>query len=132
MTKASPVRKRRRWWIVAVVLLVSVVGVVAAIPWMLGTAPARRWLLTRADRALSPGGLAFETIRFSWFGPTRLSGFVLRDRQGERVVVARHATWDRNLFQVLFDRPRYGTLQLDGADLDIERAPDGSIDLYET
>src|SRR5947209_384604 len=61
-----------------------------------------------------------------------MTGFVLRDRQGDRVVVAARATWDRNLFQVLFDRPRYGTLVLDGADLDIERAADGSIDLYET
>ena len=132
MTQERPVRKRRRWWIVAAAAPIVMVGLVAALPWLLGTPPARRWLLSRADRALAPGGLAFDSIRVSWFGPTRMTGFVLRDREGDRVVVASRATWDRNLWQILFDRPRFGTLVLDGADLDIERAPDGSVDLYET
>ena len=132
MTQERPVRKRRRWWIVAAAAAIVVVGLVAALPWLLGTPPARRWLLSRADRALAPGGLAFDSIRASWFGPTRMTGVVLRDREGDRVVAASRATWDRNLWQILFDRPRFGTLVLDGADLDLERAPDGSVDLYET
>src|SRR5207302_28840 len=66
-----------------------------------------------------------------WFGPTRLRGFALRDAQGDRVVSAPGATWDRNLRQILFERPRLGTFTLDRADLDVERRADGSVDLYE-
>src|SRR5262249_2989462 len=54
------------------------------------------------------------------------------DAQGDRVVAAPRATWDRNLWQVLFERPRYGTLTLDRAALDVERDERGSVDLYET
>ena len=61
-----------------------------------------------------------------------MHGFVLNSAKGDRVVAAETATWDRNLVQILFERPKLGILRLDRAALDIERAPDGSIDLYET
>src|SRR5690242_19085106 len=112
-------RRRRKLWRTLAVLLVLVVAATAAFPWFLGTAPARRWLLARANRTLAPGGLEVTTFRFSWFGPTEMTGFVIRDPQGDRVVKAARATWDRNLAQILFDRPRYGTLTLDRADLDV-------------
>ena len=92
---------------------------------------ARRWLLRRANHALAPGGLDLSTIRFSWFGPTRITNLVLNDPEGDRVIVAPQAHWDRNLRQILFDRPRYGTLLLDHAHLNVERRPDGTVDLYE-
>lgn len=133
MANSNPTRRRRRMVLTIVAaIVVAIVGTVAALPWLLATPPGRRWLLARADRALAPGSVHFDTLRLSWFGPTRMSGFVLRDAQGDRVVVARSANWDRNLRQILFDRPRFGTLRLSGGQLDLERLPDGSIDLYET
>lgn len=133
MASSSPTPRRRRvWWKIGAGLLACVVAGLVAFPWFLGTEPARRWLLGRANRAMSPGGFEFTTIRFSWFGPTRLTGFVLRDAQGDRVVDAPTATWDRSLHQALFERPRYGTLTLDRAVLDVQRRADGTVDLYET
>jgi translocation and assembly module TamB len=123
--------RRRRWRVVAVVLVVLVAGAVAAFPWALGTPPARRWLLSRANHALAPGGLNFATIRFSWFGPTRITGLTLLDPQGEAVIDAPTARWDRNLWQILVEHPRMGTLVLERAGLDVEREQDGTVDLYE-
>ena len=60
-----------------------------------------------------------------------MTGVVLRDRQGERVLGAPLATWDRNLWQTLL-RPRRGTLVLDRATLDVERRADGTVDLVDT
>jgi translocation and assembly module TamB len=135
MTSAKPGGSRRRrlrlLLIVGAALVVVPLVLAAALPWWLGTPPARRWLLARANRALQPARLEFRSIRFSWFGPTRLSGFVLRDAEGEPVVKAPAATWDRTLGQILIDRPRLGTLTLAGAALDIERRADGTVDLYE-
>ncbi|MHC5537115.1 AsmA family protein, partial [Singulisphaera rosea] len=131
-TSSPPPRRRRVWWKITAGLLAVLLAGVAAIPWLLGTLSAREWLISRANRAMTPGGFEFSTIRFSWLGPTRLTGFVLRDAQGDRVVDASTATWDRNLRQILFDRPRYGTLTLDRAVLDVERRADGTVDLYET
>lgn len=129
---ANALRQRRKWlpWLVG--LLVLPVLAVLAIPWALSTGAGRAWLLSRANRTLAPGGLELATLRFSWFGPTRMTGLVLRDARGDPVVSAPRATWDRNLRQVLFEQPKLGTFRLFDAAIDAERAADGSIDLYET
>lgn len=132
MANPAPPRRRilRRWKVLAVLIL-GLVALVLALPLLLGTPPAKRRLLARANRALTPGRLQFEGLRVSWFGPTRLSGVALYDPQGEKVVASPRATWDRNLFRILFDRDNRGTLTLEGASLDIERHRDGTIDVVE-
>ncbi len=129
--KPAPRRRRRlRWWLLGGVVGLVVV-LVGALPWILSTKLARRWLLDRAAETLAPARLDVGSFAFSWFGPTRMTRFVLIDAQGDRVVEAPRAVWDRNLWQILFDRPRLGTLRLDRGRLDIERFPDGTIDLHE-
>src|SRR5688572_11760814 len=120
MAKPTQARKPRRWWKVALGLVLLLMAVVAAIPFALGTSPARRLLLGRINRILAPGGLEIASIRLSWFRPTRITGVVLRDRQGDRVLSAPLATWDRTLWQTLL-HPRRGTLVLDRATVDVER-----------
>ena len=79
----------------------------------LSSGAGRRYLLRRSDRALAPGRLEVDSFHFSWFGPTRMTGFVLRDAQGQRrLSMRRLALWDRNLWQVLFDPLHRGTLDL--------------------
>ncbi|MEO6808654.1 MAG: hypothetical protein ABI353_06030 [Isosphaeraceae bacterium] len=128
---AQPRRRRRRWLILLLVLIVPILGVILALPWALGTPPARRWLLARANQFLAPGGLDVATFRFSWFGPTVMTGFTIIDAEHDHVAFAPRVVWDRNLARILFDRPRYGTLDLGRANFDIERRADGSFDLYE-
>ncbi len=130
--RPAPVRRRRRWlWFAPFFIALPLLAIVS-LPWMLSTLPGRDYLLGRANRTLTPGNLRIDTLRFSWFGPTRMHWFVLRSAQGRQVVAAEHATWDRNLFQLLFDRPNLGTLRLDHPLIEIERTADGKIDLYET
>jgi translocation and assembly module TamB len=119
--------------VLAGVVLVPL-GLAAALPWALATPPAQRWILAGANKVLAPGGgrIAWSSLGLSWFGPTRLTGVVLRDAQGDVLVNAPRASLDRSLIQLLFDRPRFGTLRLERAALDIEHRPDGTIDLYET
>ena len=57
---------------------------------------------------------------------------MLRDERGTRLIVAPRAVVDWNLWQILFNPPGAATLELPGAELEIERRPDGRIDLYET
>ena len=137
MTDPNPgpaARKKRRWPMLLAGALLVPIALIAAIPWGLSTPPGQRWLLKGANRGLAPGGgrIAWTTLRVSWFAPARLTGLVLRDAQGDAVISAPRATLDRTLGQLLFDRPRFGTLLLDHAALDIERRPDGTVDVYET
>jgi translocation and assembly module TamB len=129
----TPRRRRWRRWLLALaaMLVASAVAAAWAVQAWLNSGPGRDWLLTRANAALAPAKLEVAAFHFSWFGPTRMTGFVLRDRQGEPVVSAPTAVWDRFLAQVLWDRPRYGTLRLERGRLDVEQLADGSVDLYE-
>src|SRR5581483_1513616 len=122
MESVKPVHRRRSWRRLAVVLAVALVGLALGVglglPARLNSASGRAWLLARANRALAPGRLEVATFRYSWFGPTRMTGFRIIDPQGDAVVDAPRATWSPNLFRILFDKPRYGTLRLEGAALD--------------
>jgi translocation and assembly module TamB len=128
-TSTSPKSRRRRWLLLGLLALLAIA--ILELPRALSSRSGRNWLLGKANRVLAPGRFEVETLEFSWFSPTRMTGFVLLDAQRDRVVFAPTATWDRKLHQVLFQRPRLGTLRLENAVLDIERRPDGTIDLYE-
>lgn len=128
-----PRRRRRRWLWVVGLGLVCLAGLIAALPLELNTPPATRWLLARANEVLAPGGrLHVGRFRFSWFGPTRMTDFQIRDAHDRPLLTAPSAVWDRPLGRILFDRPRYGTLRLENFHLDItRRTEDGVIDLLE-
>lgn len=126
----SPLPKRKRWkWLVGLALFL--LGVIAALPYVASSMRARDWLLAKANAALSPGRLEIQEFRFSWFRPTEIRGMTIFDPQGKTVVDSRIVHWSRNLIGIVFDQPRYGTLRLEDAVLDIERHEDGSIDLVQ-
>ncbi len=133
IAKPQAAPTKRRWWKrAAATFALIVIGSVVLLPNLLSTEKARLWLLDRANRALSPGRIQTEGFRFSWMRPTRIDGFVLYDPQGNKVVESDRVFWNRNLFQILFQRPKYGTFQFEGAVVDIERAKDGTIDIIES
>ncbi len=116
----------------ALVVLFADAGLFAALPWVLGWSCARQLLAARANAILAPSSVEFAAIRFSWFGPTEIRDVVLRDAQGDRLVAAPRAVFDWNLWQIVFARPRSATLRVLQGDLQIERAADGTVDLYQT
>ena len=126
----KPPRKRRRKILLAVA--VGIVALVAALPTFLESSWARRWLLEKANDSLGTGLLNIDRFRFSWFGPTHLDGLSIRGTDGEMIVSSPNTVWDRNLFQILFLRPKLGTLTLDHPVVDLERRSDGSVDIVET
>jgi translocation and assembly module TamB len=132
ITDRRPVCRRRwvKWTLTG--LLAIVLGLVVGLPWLLGLPPAQRLMAARANAILAPGSIEFGAIRLSWFRPTEISRFVLRDAQGESVLASPHAIFEWSLGQILFRRPQSGRLTFDRGELDIERFADGTVDLYET
>lgn len=123
---------KKRWIRVLLGLVVVFGGLLLALPWIASSPPVLRILLAQADAFLAPAKFEVSSVSFSWFGPTRLTGFAFRDAQGDRVGYAPRGVWDRNFRQVLFEPLRLGTLRLEHAEIDAERLPDGTIDLIET
>lgn len=122
---------KRRLIRTAAVLLLLLVAAVAAIPWLLGTPPGRALVLSQVNKAISPGRMEAKALRFSWSGPIRARGVVLKAEGGKAVVSAPSVTWDRGLWRLLTERPNYGTITLEGASCDVTRREDGSIDLVD-
>ena len=127
-----PARRRRRWRIAALIILVMGAGLFAGLPWVLGWPASRRLLKARADAILAPASVEFASIRLSWFQPTEIHGVVLRDKRGSPVLTAEEADFQWSLWQILFARPTVATLSFPGGVLDVKRLADGKIDLYET
>ena len=130
-TKIGPPRRNRRWPKVVAAVVFTLVALILALPYGLSTTPARNWLLAKANATMTPGRVEVSRFSFSWFRPTRIDGFVIFDPRGKPVVSSRTVVWERNLFQILFDRPRFGTFRLNNATVDIDRKADGSIDLVD-
>ena len=61
-TPPAPVRKsrKRRFWKALGVL--TLLAIVLALPWLLGTPPARGWIVGRINAQLAPGSVELEGL----------------------------------------------------------------------
>jgi len=122
----------RRWGLALLVLLLLLVGAVGGLPWIVGLPAVHRTLGAYANSVLAPGSVEFSPMRLSWFRPTEVPDVTLRDAEGDAVLVAPKLTFEWGLWQMLVTRPGMAHVDLTGVKLDIERRPDGTIDLHET
>lgn len=104
---------------------------VAFAPWLASVGAVRSMILAQVNHTYAPTHLEVAQVSASWFRPTQLTGLTMKDRDGKAVVTAPSGVLNRNLLQLLFSRPDYGTLTLHRATVDIERHPDGRIDLWD-
>jgi translocation and assembly module TamB len=132
MKPTSRSRARRLWRTGALLVLLAGGGLIAALPWVLALPLVQRQLGAVANRILAPSRVEFGAIALSWNHSTRIKGLVLRDAQGDEVLVSPRAVLNWSLSQMLFAQPIDATLLIEKGDLDIERFADGSVDLYET
>ncbi len=122
----------RRWGLGFAVLVLFLGGAVAGLPWLVAHSPGHRVLAAYANSVLAPGSIEFSTIETSWFQSSVVRDVTLRDAEGDAVLLAPSLKFSWGLWQILVHRPKTADLNLVGAKLDIERRPDGTIDLRET
>ncbi len=123
--------RRRRLLALMVLFVATIVTSLVFLPQILNLGAVKSIVLRQVNQIYAPTTIELQSIHASWTHPTRLGGLVLKDPDGKAVVSSPTATLDRSLWELLTDRPDYGTLTLHGATVDIERRPDGSIDLWE-
>ena len=137
MTESQELAKPRRRWLrpLAAVLIVGLVGllaVVAALPWIVELPFVQARLAAAASRVLAPGAVRFDHMTVWWSRPTQITNLVLRDAQGDDIVVSPTAHLSWTLRETLVSWPDPLTVTLDHAKVDIERLADGTIDLLDT
>ncbi|WP_165228960.1 hypothetical protein [Aquisphaera insulae] len=127
--------KKRSWGrrlaVVALVFLAMIGGATWALPRLAGTAFVRSAIAVRVNRALAPSRVEVAGLSASWFGTLRATGLKFTDGQGKTILTADAAALDRGLAALFIDPSRLGTLTVEGANIDIERRADGSIDLVD-
>src|SRR5271165_4526500 len=137
MTSSGDDRQpRRRWlrWLFAGAIggLAVLLTLLLSLPWIIEVPAMQRLLASLATRVMAPGAVRFEHLRVFWNRPTQIDGLVLRDAQGDDIVVSPQARFSWSLRQILLSRPASATLTLDQAAVDIERSAGGKVDLLET
>ncbi len=132
MKPTSRNRTRRLWRSGVLLVLLAAMGLIAALPWVLGLPFAQRQLAAAANRILAPSHVEFGSIALSWNHSTTIKELALHDAQGDELLVSPRAVFNWSLSQILFAQPIDATLLIEKGDLDIERFADGSVDLYET
>ncbi|WP_435011154.1 hypothetical protein P12x_002452 [Tundrisphaera lichenicola] len=129
--KPPRARKRHRLLKAFAILTLLIIALLAGLPSLLSTAPARHLILGKVNQRLAPGSASLNGLSISWTRPIELLGLSLRDPKGKVVVAARTIRLDRGVLGLLRSRTDYGTVTVEGATVDIERRADGSIDLLE-
>ena len=126
-----PLRPRRRWRKLLALLVLGMVGLVAAAPWVLSAGPVRSIVVARINAAIAPGSVVVEGWSLGWLGPIRIDGIALVGPQGKQVIAARQVRFDWGIIGLLLARPDYGTITVERAKIDVERRVDGSVDLLD-
>ncbi|WP_165246447.1 hypothetical protein [Paludisphaera soli] len=128
---AKPPRRFRRLvrWIA--VLSILLLLVLASMPTVLSTPPARRMLVRAINQKLHPGRVELGGASLSWNRGIVLRDVALIDPRGKTVATAESVRTDRGLVGLLRSGSDYGTIHVDGATADFERRADGSIDALE-
>ncbi len=135
MTDRSSKRRSRfkRWFLLLTFGLVFVaIALVASLPFLLETEPARQIILREANRKLAPSTVDIARFRFSWFAPTRFEKLLIKDDDGKTMVSAPNVVWKKSLAQIVSSPKGVGTIRLERPSIDIEKHPDGTINLSKT
>ncbi len=126
--KARP--KRRRWLKVLGVLLLLVLVVIIALPWLISTAPGSSLLVATANRWL-PGELAVENLSLSWRGPCTVRGITLKDPQDREVASISELAWSTGLIRAAAAWYNFAELRIEQPDISLHFDRDGRISLID-
>ena len=122
---------KSRWRRRLALLVVGVVALVAAAPWIASTRPAKSLIVGRINAALAPGSVVVQGWSLGWFAPLRVGGIALVDPKGKQVVAAQAVTMEWGIVGLAMARPDLGTITVEGAKVDVERRVDGTVDVLD-
>ncbi|APW62752.1 hypothetical protein [Paludisphaera borealis] len=128
---AKPPKRLRRLIRSIVVLAILFLLMLASLPTVLSTSPARRMLVQAINKKLNPGRIELGGVSLSWTRGLVLKDLVLVDPQGKTVVTADSVRTDRGILGLVASRSDYGVIRVEGASVDVERRADGSIDVLD-
>ncbi len=106
--RGSARRRRRR-----VLLAIGVIFVSAVLfgPALIVRTPVLSWVVTHLTETL-PGKVRVGSARLGWWRPIELGDLEVRESGGESLLTVRRVSWDRSLWQLLWDATDLGTITI--------------------
>ncbi len=123
----KPLSTGKRWLIrIGIALAVVLVGLIIAAPWIASSDMVRDYAVASLNETLE-GKFHVDRISTSWFGPTEVWGFSVKDPDGREVMSAEHAKVSKGLFGLARSWQSLGEGEVKNARLTLQVAPDGSL-----
>ncbi|MHC4670345.1 MAG: hypothetical protein ACYTFD_18305, partial [Planctomycetota bacterium] len=125
----APKKKGRRWLRRGVVIVVVLVGgLAAALPTILSTGAARSRLLASLNASL-PGTVRAADLDFRWSGGQTATGLELADPAGRRVLRCARLHAEVSLLGLLTGSYDLGKVEVVGLEVDLVRDDGGRLNL---
>lgn len=122
----APAHKKKKWLVLLPVGLAAVLMLLLAmLPALAASAPARKIILSYANEAI-PGSIAVESLSLSWFGSEKISGLKLMDPQGLTVLSVREASTELSIWDALRGHFDLGQVRITGVEGNIVADENGS------
>ena len=123
-------RKKRRWLRRVAVVLVLLIALVAAAPYIVATGPVLRAILSLVNDRIH-GRVEIDELSLGWFTPAEARGVRVHDRLGRRVLEVERVVVSGGLARRVLSGQSFGRIEVDSPAVAIHRTPDGGISLVE-
>ncbi len=110
-SQRSPKQRRHRLRYVLVGVLLVLLLLVFLFPYWASTGPGSSLVLSAVNTRMADQVTA-EDLSLSWFGPCRVKGLAVRDKQDREVLRVEQGTWSEGLWQGLSGPARMGSVTL--------------------
>jgi len=107
---ATP-RKRRRWKRRLGVLLLALLSLAVAAPYIASSSLVRDFILSKVNHSIL-GNVAVEDVSLSWFGPTIIKGIRVADPDGRDVVDVSEIWWEGGVWRAIASRFDLGEVRV--------------------
>lgn len=129
-TSASDGTKKRksrfgRWFLALLVLVLLVVG---AAPWIASQPPVTNWLVSQVNAAI-PGKMAVENLSLSWMGDIQATNLSIHDPEDVEVVAVDQVVYGGGVIKAVSDRLRFGELRIESPRVVLKLDKDNNLSL---
>ena len=126
----KPVRKRRRWPMVAGIVVLLLLLLVLAIPSMLCTGPGVRLIESQINSRIS-GSVQIGRISLGWFTPVKLNRVTLKDPNGDVVVGDLQVITQRSILALISNWHNLGKIAIDIKTLKLSQDSNKNLNLMQ-
>jgi len=130
-TPSSRSRKGKRWLLILLFIAVFMLGLVVLGPSLVSTGIGESFIQGKASDAVA-GNIEIGDVSLGWFSGQSVSAVIIKDPAGQTVCsISKIDLPDVGLFALVTGSRDFGTITIDGLELDLKQDQSGVLNLLE-